>query len=344
MKKRMIKILCVLLAVCVILPAAAAVILYEVNFTERYYTDVTAAFDLSDFPGLTAEKHSFVSGSGQTLTGYLYRYEDTEPRALMLLAHGIGSGGQNRFMNVAEHFAARGCAVFAYDATGNDESEGKGTRGLPQGAIDLSYAISYAEELPGCGGLPVLLFGHSWGAYSVCSVLSYHPEVTAVCAVSGFDRSSDLLRATGENMIGGAVKLIMPYVNLWEKLRFGEYAGNTSMDGFAASDARVMIIHSEDDTTVPIEYGYGLYEKTYGGDPRFTFVKLQNRHHDHVFRTEEFENYLADLENAFAAAGLPKDARDGWMREHMDRQKLINALDPELFKQIDAFFDGAIMP
>lgn len=341
-KKRLTVIVCALLAVCVVLPAALSVVLYEMNFGERYYTDVTAAFELGDFPSLTAERHEFASDAGQKLVGYLYKYEDTVPRALLLLSHGIGSGGQNRFMNVADYFAARGYAVFAYDATGNDESEGRGTKGLPQGAIDLNHAISYAENLAGCGDLPVLLFGHSWGGYSVCSVLTYHPEVTAVCAVSGFNRSSDLLRATGRNMVGGAIDLLMPYVNLWEKLRFGAYAENTGMDGFASSQAKVMIVHSADDTTVPIEYGCELYEKTYADDARFRFVKLENRGHDHVFRTAEFETYLNGINAEFEAAGLPASEREGWMKRNMDHGKLVDALDDELFDQIYAFFEEAL--
>ncbi len=339
--KRLIIAVSILLAVCVILPFAVSVILYESNFGERYYTDVTAAFDLTDFPGLTAERHEFLSNKGQKLVGYLYAHEDSVPSALLVLAHGIGSGGQNRFMNVADYFASRGYAVFAYDATGNDESEGKGTRGLPQSVIDLSYAISCAENLPGMADLPVMLLGHSWGGYSVSAVLTRHPEVKAVCAISGFDRSSDLLRATGRSMIGGAIDLLMPYVNLWERIRFGAYAVNTSTDGFAASGAKVMIVHSADDTTVPIGYGYDLYEKTYGNNPRFTFVRFENRGHDHVFRTAEFERYLNDLNAAFDETGLSAGMRDGWMREHMDREQLIRALDENLFDEIAAFFASA---
>ena len=44
-------------------------------------------------------------------------------------------------------FTENGYYVFAYDAQGNDGSEGKSISGLPQGIIDLDNAISYAKSL-----------------------------------------------------------------------------------------------------------------------------------------------------------------------------------------------------
>ncbi len=49
------------------------------------------------------------------------------------------------FMAAANYFTSHGYLVFAYDATGNDDSEGESVIGMEQGIIDLSYAISYVE-------------------------------------------------------------------------------------------------------------------------------------------------------------------------------------------------------
>ena len=40
-----------------------------------------------------------------------------------------------------------------------------------------------------------------------------------------------------------------------------------------------MIVHSEDDETIPIGYGYELYSEKYGNDSRFTFKKYTDRGH-----------------------------------------------------------------
>jgi hypothetical protein len=62
-------------------------------------------------------------------------------------------------MDCANYFAQNGYYVFAYDATGTDESEGNGVGGLPQGVIDLDYAISFVEESKEIPDLPIVLFG-----------------------------------------------------------------------------------------------------------------------------------------------------------------------------------------
>ena len=45
--------------------------------------------------------------------------------------------------------------VFAYDATGNDESEGDSVEGLPQGVIDLDNVITFVEQQDEFKDLPI---------------------------------------------------------------------------------------------------------------------------------------------------------------------------------------------
>jgi hypothetical protein len=53
----------------------------------------------------------------------------------------------------------------------------------------------------------------------------------------------------------------MPFVKLYEQLKYGNYASNTVMDGFLASKAPVLTVHSADDNVVPTKYGYDIYYK-----------------------------------------------------------------------------------
>ena len=39
------------------------------------------------------------------------------------------------------------------------------------------YVLKYVKELPEYKGLPVVLMGHSWGAFCVCNILNFHPEI-----------------------------------------------------------------------------------------------------------------------------------------------------------------------
>lgn len=348
-KKRIIIGFCIAIFVAVIVPVVSSVILYEKYLDERYTTDEAFRFSLSDFTGLQAQRYEFTSDSGQTLTGYQYYREEQKPEAVVIMAHGFGGGGHNTYMDCANFFASNGFTVFAFDCTGNDESEGNGVGGLPQGVIDLDYAISFVESCRDFENLPIVLFGHSWGAYSVCSVLTYHPEVKAVAALSGFNCSSDLVEAQGKEMVGGLIKVLMPYVNLWERIKFGRYAVNTAMDGFEDSDAAVLIIHSSDDITVPKEYGYDIYHAVYENNTRFRFMLFENRGHDTVFYSEDYRAYWKDLVQSFSEYSseyMTEDRtneekvalRREWLETNFDRSEYIRALDDELLSQIADFY------
>ena len=104
-------------------------------------------------------------------------------------------------------FTSQGFLVFAYDAAGNDESAGKSVRGLPQVVEDLDQALRFVEGEQSYKGLPLFLFGQSWGGYAVGAVLNLHPEVKAVAMVSGFNRSIDMMRQPGRKIAGPAPAL-----------------------------------------------------------------------------------------------------------------------------------------
>ena len=82
------------------------------------------ACSVSDFDGLKVEECTFPSDSGQ-----------------------------NTYMDVADYFTSNVYLAFAYDATGNDKSEGDSVEGLPQGVIDLDYALRYIKQSDECSGI-----------------------------------------------------------------------------------------------------------------------------------------------------------------------------------------------
>ena len=349
-------ILCVVLCVLVLLTGGwgfFSVRIYNDNFNKRFETYQPFALRVEDFEGLQRKQYRFPSDKGQMLTGYLYS-AGADPKGILVIAHGLGAG-HNSYMDCANYFAQNGYMVFAYDATGNDESEGAGVGGIPQGVIDLDRAISFVEDSGNFPDLPIVLFGHSWGGYSVCSVLTYHPEVRAVIECSGCNRSSDLFEAGGKEEAGGLIYTMMPFIKLHERIRYGGYASNTAMDGFAASKAAVMIVHSADDGVVPIGYGYDVYYRKYGSDPRFTFIRFEDRGHNYVYDDTAyidelnagFDRWRDALEYDFKAAeNRERFAADKaeYIREHLDRKKWSGMLDEELFGRFLDFYNAHTAP
>lgn len=357
MKKRRSKkklILIVLFCVLALLVGgwwAFSVHMYNENFDKRFESYEPFTLQVEDFEGLERARYKFPSDKGQMLTGYMYS-AGTDPKGILVIAHGLGAG-HNSYMDCANFFAHNGYDVFAYDATGNDESEGKGVGGIPQGAIDLDHAISFVEESGNFPDLPIVLFGHSWGGYSACSVLTYHPEVKAVIECSGCNRSSDLFEAGGKEEAGDVIYTMMPFIKLHERIKYGKYASNTAMDGFAASDAAIMIVHSEDDGVVPIEYGYDVYYEKYASDPRFTFIRLKDSGHNYVYDdtayidelNTEFDSWLGTLDydckaDEYRERFIADKAE--FIHAHLDRDRWCNMLNMELFDQFLSFYNSSL--
>lgn len=295
--KKLLKILAIVLAILLVLCIAlyvVAVSIYSGSFNYRCTTSEKQALSMEDFPDLARERHTFKTYQGHTLVGYLYESanEEIEESAVIVFAHGMGAGGQTGYIDIFNFMAQNGFYVFAYDATANDESEGEVMGGLPQGTIDLDYAITYAEGIEEINDLPFVLMGYSWGGMSVTNVLNYHPEVKAVVSMAGWNKSMDMIDYVGCGMVGPVAKLLLPFASVYEYVQYGDYSFSTSMTGFENSDCPVMIVHGEKDTTIPISYGYDLYYETYGESERFTFKKYPDRDHD-VMRDADEKHDMA---------------------------------------------------
>ena len=322
-------------------PPVAAAIIFNKMFDHRITTYDPLYFRIEDFPGLKRERHEFISNRGQKLVGYLYYREGIKKDALVVLAHGYGGGGQRTYMDVTNHLCLNGFYVFAYDATANDESGGDALKGFPQGIIDLSHAIDYISNQKEYKKYPVVLFGHSWGAYSVCNALKDNPKVKAVVALSGFNNSADLIRIRGEGYGGNSAESLYPYLVGQDEARFGRYAKYTAMDSFAHSEAPVFIIHSGDDPVVPYLAGYKIYYEKYKNDPRFKFMLYENRGHGTVYYSDEAVRYTREFENKWERFNKGKHTDEeklGFINENINRTYWSNRIDKNLFKEIVEFY------
>ena len=333
---------------------ALCVKLYNDNINVRGDSYEPLMLRVEDFEGLKCTEYTFPSDKGQNLAGYLYSH-DVDQRGIVIIAHGFGGGGHNSYMDVANYFAKAGYYVFAYDATGCDKSEGEGVGGVPQGVVDLDYAISFVEENADIPDLPIVLWGHSWGGYSVCSVLNYHPEVKAVIECSGFNCSSDMFESGGKSQAGSIIYAMTPFIRIHERLKYGKYAANTAMDGFEATDASIMIVHSEDDGVIGIEYGCDKYYEKYRDDSRFTFVRFEDRGHNEIFNdpentykdefNAEYYSWLETLDydyNAEENLERFKEDKAEYITQNLDHARWSTRLDEDLFERFLDFYDEAI--
>lgn len=333
-------IVATLLVLLVIAPYSISAIVLHVVFNRRFTTDDYLRFSVDDFDGLQDERHVFASNNGQTLVGYRYYSDNPNPKGVVILAHGFGGGGQNGYMDVSYYFVQHGYQVFAYDATGNDESGGK-VGGLEQGVIDLNSAISYASKLPQLASLPIVLWGHSWGGYSAMCALAYNDNVKAVADVSGFHCASDMIKLKGVHYAGSMSVALLPYVRSVERSKFHQYSAACGVDAARDSDAGVLVAHGAMDSTIPLQYGYDAYYADFSENARFKFVLYDDKGHSDILYSQEGWVYTLWLQHAIGQCSGASERQT--IIDNIDRQILCSRLNTDLFETIVDFYDEHIL-
>ena len=189
---------------------------------------------------------SFYSGKNR-LQGYIFGEENT--KGLLVFAHGINSGHESYMQEIA-WMVDHGWRVFAYDATGSCTSEGWGTTGLIQSALDLHAALTYVESDETLNQLPVCLMGHSWGGYAVAAGLYFDHNVKASASIAGYSDSIQMMMRFAGATMGKATALLRPFAYLENLFLFGKYATLTAVDGINRSGIPVMLVHGTGDELV----------------------------------------------------------------------------------------------
>lgn len=237
------------------------------------------------------------SSEENTLQGYLYGAENT--KGLVVISHGMGGGAANYFAQ-SMYFVDHGYQVFCYDNTGCYQSEGKSCVGLPQSVIDLDAALDYIEGEERFANLPVYLLGHSWGAYAVTSIFNYgEHDIAASVSVAGFNDPVTMVIEWCNDMMGKPLTfLLRPYLYIYQKLIFGDTLSYTAVSGINSTDAPVLLIHGDADTTILIEGAATVAymdEITNPNAERVMWTKESRNGHNNLFYSDEAIAYLNEL-------------------------------------------------
>ena len=322
-----------------IIPITIAEIVNSFIFNKRSEVEEPYTLDISYYPNLKCEEVEFKS-SGNTLTGYLYSSDTLTPKGVVVYAHGFACGGSNSTMMFADFFVSNDYYYFTYDITANGKSKGNDQKGLIQGVKDLDKAISYVKENDKLKNYPIMLLGHSWGGYSSCSVLSKHPDVKAVCSISGFNSANDLMASSATKYVGDFLTdLSIPYMKLYERMIFHNDTKLSSIKGFKSSNCNVLIVHSSDDDVIDMDYGYNKYYEEFKDNPRFKFIKYENRRHGFIFLKDDARNMVYNFEDKLKTE---KGSRKELIDKYFDKDLYINGLDLDLFNEILDLYNNSL--
>ena len=185
---------------------------------------------------------TFPSGRNH-LAGYLWNESGT--RGLIVFAHGMGTGIEY-YLPEIHHFAAQGYKVFAFEYSGYQESSGH-FYGFPQAVIDLKNALDFVDD----GSRPVILMGHSMGAYAVCAVCQYtDKQVAGVVAYAPFFSSDEAVIAEATGNIPKLGKLLCGLILPMQRILFGRNCNPTAVAGLSYANIPALVLQGSEDVEV----------------------------------------------------------------------------------------------
>ena len=289
---------------------------------------------------------------GYDVQAYIYGPENND-KGLVVFAHGIWSQHQD-YLALIMYLVDNGWKVLAYDNIGCGESEGDSTLSFAQSAVTLNAVLDYVEadaQQPDSpfAGLPVVLFGHSWGGYAVTAVLNWDHDVKAVVSLSGFTSPFEV-------MVDGTVAAMGPIGHtqvptLWLNSRqfCGENASLSAVDGINRAGIPVMVVHGTGDEVIGYDTSAIIAHRSEITNPNveYVIVDAEGRNgHASYFYTIESQAYgdsLAEQREALEAE-YDGNAPDSALQELAATydKRAANEADPGLMSQVDDFFTRAI--
>ncbi len=329
---------------------SVSIFIYEKVFNRR--TDIPeSVFEPSfgDTPGLERRQIEFKSKRTKALRGYIYYSNHDSPVdgliGVIILVHGFGTTHMD-YLHLIEWFVKSGFAVFSYDNTGCGESEGSSMCGLPNAVHDLECAIKCIRQDSELSGLPLFIFGHSWGAYATTSVLAHIGGITAAVGCCGFDTSLDMLKCYSTAFTGRIGLLIIPFAALYERIKFGRYSAISGSYGVLNSNARVMLIHSKEDEVVPYKCSVAAHVKPFIESNGRVNVKLYSDRGHNVFRSDASIVYRSEMVakqmklRKRYGNNIPKKICDEYAKG-IDK-RLLSELKVDLMEEITTFFTSSL--
>ena len=327
--KRRVKRVCIILIVTVLsyvlVSMAGSVIAFRfifartntVNAFEMTYEDI----DKTKYP---REEVYFPSG-GNRLFGCVYG-QGGNSRGLVMVINGINSCIDRHLPEIV-WFIDHGYSVFTFENTGVGKSEGDGTVGIAQARLDTAAAIEYIKTADKLNKLPLLLYGHSLGAYAAAAALEDAPEVKAAVCVSGFDSPNENMRYNAKKYVGVLADIQYPFMCLQNFFLFGGKSDDTAVDAINKSNKPVLIVGGGSDDTVPDEISI-LNKASSITNPNAVVVEIDEEYrgeHSTVWLSRDSAKYLAEAENPTDKARANK-LDEGFMRMLTDfyEKALIN--------------------
>jgi alpha-beta hydrolase superfamily lysophospholipase len=257
--------------------------------------------------------------------GSLFRREwlPRDPERVLLLVHGLAEHS-GRYAHVGAWFAARGCAVHAYDQRGHGKSVGiRGhLRRFSDFLDDVDVMLGHVRQVH--ADLPAFLVGHSLGGLVAATfVRERQPEIAGVVTSGAALRLGNNV-SRSSIVMARAVAAVLPRVRfsteidpmglssdpqvvrdyLDDPLVFSkitvafarEIFGAIERTAAGAADVSLpmLLLHGEADPICPVEASRGFFEKIGSAEKQITtYPGLLHEIFNEPSREQVFDDLLA---------------------------------------------------
>jgi len=220
---------------------------------------------------LRAEDVEFAAVDGTALRGWFLpaATHAGEPGAAVVVLHGWGSAASD-LLPAAPGLVAAGLSVLLIDVRGHGRSDPVDFMSMPRFAEDLEVAVDRLRADPRVDPDRIGVIGHSVGAGACLLAASRDPRLAAVVAIAAMAHPAELIRSS-RGLRSAPTSLARRVLTTIEDTighRFDAFAPINTIRRILAP---VVVLHGEDDTTVPARDAARLVDAA-GGRARLRLV------------------------------------------------------------------------
>lgn len=147
------------------------------------------------------------------IKGYIYQKKFLDDfKGFVILSHGM-FGTHVQYLMDIDFLCKNGYQVLAFDNFGCGESEGDSTQGLATGVYVLENVIEDVKANGLNHGLPIFLYGHSWGGFSVLGAMRNYPEIKGVISRSAPYSQLKAAKPLIQNVAKNIYRFYAPFIS-----------------------------------------------------------------------------------------------------------------------------------
>ncbi|WP_223248232.1 alpha/beta hydrolase [Sulfurirhabdus autotrophica] len=210
--------------------------------------------------------------NGKQLFGWFIPASKTQSAPAIAVIHGWGSNAE-MMLPLAKPFHEAGYAMLFFDSRNHGQSDSDAFSSLPRFAEDLEHALNWLAEQSNVDGTKLIAMGHSVGAGAALQVASHRHNLAAVVSISAFSHPKNMMRrilASKHIPYFPLGQLILRFVEFTIGHRFRDIAPCNTIQQI---NCPVLLVHGEDDRTVPVVEAHEIYAKRKSNHVRLLILK-----------------------------------------------------------------------